>query len=51
MLVGTGRIDTTQALGNAMPFLHAGVSGYIASALLFVALAALLARQAQKKVM
>ena len=34
-----------------MPFLHEGTSGYIASALLFLALAVVLARAAQKKVM
>src|SRR2546423_1874444 len=51
VLVGTGRIGAFEAIGNALPFLHAGTSGYIASALLFVALAAVLARQAQKKVM
>src|SRR4029077_11747887 len=51
ILVGTGRIGTFQAVGNAMPFLHDGTSGYIASALLFLALAAILARSAQKKVM
>ena len=39
------------AIGNALPFLHDGTSGYIASALLFLALAVVLARAAQKKVM
>jgi hypothetical protein len=51
VLVGTGRIGTFQAIGNALPFLHDGTSGYVASALLFFTLAAILARQAQKKVM
>ncbi len=51
VLVGTGSIGGFQAIGNAMPFLHDGTSGYIASALLFVALATILGRQAQKKVM
>ncbi len=51
VLVGTKRIGGPQSIGNLLPFLHDGVSGYIASALLFIALAALLARQAQKKVM
>jgi putative OPT family oligopeptide transporter len=51
VLVGTGRIGTFQAIGNAMPFLHDGTSGYIASALLFLALAGVLAQSAQKKVM
>jgi hypothetical protein len=34
-----------------IPFLHDGRSGYIAGVLLFLALASLLARQGQKKVM
>ena len=51
VLVGTGHIAGPQALGNLLPFLHDGVSGYIASALLFLGLAVILARQGQKKVM
>jgi hypothetical protein len=51
ILYGTKRLAVPQAIGNALPFLHDGVSGYVASAVLFVALAAVLARQAQKKVM
>ncbi len=51
VLVGTGRIGLPESIGNAMPFLHDGASGYIASALLFVGLAVVLARAAQKKVM
>jgi putative OPT family oligopeptide transporter len=55
VLVGTPRasghwIDVTEAIGNAVPFLHDGTSGYIAGVLLFVGLALILARQAQKKV-
>ena len=50
-MLGTGNIAMPQAIGNAVPFLHNGTSGYVASALLFLALAAILARQAQKKVM
>jgi putative OPT family oligopeptide transporter len=50
VLVGTKRINGPQALGNMLPFLHDGLSGYIASAILFVVLAGVLARQAQKKV-
>lgn len=42
-------LDRFQAIGNAIPFLHEGTSGYIASALLFLALAVILARAAQKK--
>jgi putative OPT family oligopeptide transporter len=51
ILVGTGNIAGPQAIGNMLPFLHEGTSGYIASMLLFAALAVILARQAQKKVM
>ena len=40
-----------QAIGNALPFLHDGVIGYVAGALLFLALAIVLATSAQKKVM
>jgi putative OPT family oligopeptide transporter len=50
ILVGTGRIGLPQALGNALPFLHSGASGWVAGALLFFALALILARNAQKKV-
>jgi putative OPT family oligopeptide transporter len=50
-LVGFKYIGAPQAIGNALPFLHEGTTGYIASALLFVALAVILARQAQKKIM
>jgi uncharacterized oligopeptide transporter (OPT) family protein len=51
VLVGTKRIAGPQSIGNLLPFFHDGVTGYIASAVLFLALAAVLARQAQKKVM
>src|SRR5262245_43781877 len=51
VLVGTGNIAGPQSIGALLPFLHEGTSGYIASALLFIALGAILARQAQKKVM
>jgi putative OPT family oligopeptide transporter len=51
VLVGTKRIDIPQSIGNMVPFLHEGSSGYIAGVILFLALAAVLARQAQKKVM
>ena len=51
ILVGTGNIATPQAIGNALAFLHDGTTGYVCSALLFLALAVILARQAQKKVM
>jgi putative OPT family oligopeptide transporter len=51
VLVGTKRIDIPQSIGNMVPFLHEGTSGYIAGVILFLALAAVLARQAQKRVM
>jgi len=51
VLVGTGNIGVPEAIGNALPFLHDGTIRYIASAGLFLALAAVLARSAQKKVM
>ena len=50
ILVGTKKIGGPQAVGNMLPFLHDGVSGYISGAILFVVLAGVLARQAQKKV-
>ena len=51
VLVGTGHIAGPQSIGNAFAFLHEGTGGYIASALLFVALGAVLFNAAQKKVM
>jgi putative OPT family oligopeptide transporter len=51
VLVGTGHIAGPQSIGNALPFLHDGVAGYVASALVFLALAVLLARAAQRKIM
>ena len=51
VLVGTGRVAVPEAIGNLVPFMHTGTSGYIASVLLFIALAVVLARAAQKKVM
>ncbi len=51
ILVGTKKIAGPQAIGNFLPFLHDGVSGWIAGAILFFGLAAVLARQAQKRVM
>jgi putative OPT family oligopeptide transporter len=51
ILVGTKKISGPQSIGNLVPFLHDGRSGYIAGAILFVGLAVILARQAQKKVM
>jgi hypothetical protein len=51
VLVGTGAIAPFQSIGNMVPFLHSdGVSGPIASALLFLALAVVVARTAIRKV-
>jgi putative OPT family oligopeptide transporter len=50
VLVGTGHIEGPQSLGNLVPFLHTGTSGYIAGALLFLALAIVLGRAAQRKI-
>ena len=49
VLVGTGTIGPLQAIGNAFGFLHEGVSGSIATSLLFLALAVILARAGQKR--
>jgi uncharacterized oligopeptide transporter (OPT) family protein len=51
VLVGTGKIEVFQAIGNAdaLRFLHEGVSGLIATTLLFLALSIILARAAQKQ--
>jgi putative OPT family oligopeptide transporter len=51
VLVGSGKVALPQSVGNLMPFLHNGVSGQVATALLFLVLAVVLARAAQKKVM
>jgi len=51
ILVGTKTIDAPQKVGEALKFLHEGGAGYVAGALLFFALAVVLARAAQKKVM
>ena len=51
VLVGTGSIGVFQTIGNAVPVLHSdGVSGQIATALLFLALAVITARTAMRKV-
>src|SRR5258706_176723 len=50
LLAGAGKIGMPQSVGNIAPFLHNGVSGEVASALLFLALAVVLARAAQKKI-
>jgi len=51
VLVGTNTIGPFQAIGNAIPFLHDdGVSGELATALLFLVLAVIVARTAVRKV-
>ena len=51
VLVGTGTIGPFQSIGNVVPFLHSGgVSGELATALLFLALAVIVARTAMRKV-
>jgi putative OPT family oligopeptide transporter len=50
ILVGTGHIAGPQSIGDLVAFLHEGTVGYIAGALLFAALAVVLARAAQKKI-
>jgi putative OPT family oligopeptide transporter len=51
ILVGTGNIAMLQRLGEALPAFHSeGVSGHIATALLFLALAVVVARTAMRKV-
>jgi uncharacterized oligopeptide transporter (OPT) family protein len=49
VLVGTGTIESFQAVGNALPFLREGVSGLTATALLFVALGVVLTRAARQE--
>jgi putative OPT family oligopeptide transporter len=49
VLVGTGKIGSSQAVGRWMPFLHTGASGLVATALLFFGLALILARAGQKR--
>jgi len=51
VLVGTGTVGPFQSIGNAVPFLHSdGISGQIATAFLFLALAVIVARTAIRKV-
>jgi len=51
VLVGTRTIGPFQSIGNVVPFLHSdGVSGELATALLFLALAVIVARTAIRKV-
>lgn len=50
ILVGTGTIGPFQAIGNAVPFLHEGLVGQIAGALLFFGLAGITAKAARKQI-
>jgi putative OPT family oligopeptide transporter len=49
VLVGTGKIGSLQAVGRWLAFLHTGASGLVATALLFLGLALILARAGQKR--
>jgi putative OPT family oligopeptide transporter len=51
ILVGTKKIQGPQAIGNLLPFLHDGLSGYLSGVVLFLGLAFVLARQAQRKIL
>jgi putative OPT family oligopeptide transporter len=51
VLVGTGSMAPLQKVGDILPWLHADdVTGKVAAALLFLALAVIVARAAQKKI-
>ena len=51
ILVGTGNIAVLQRVGDVLPAFHSeGASGHIATALLFLALAVVVARTAMRKV-
>jgi len=51
ILFGRNIIQEAESVTGLIPFLHEGTSGMIAGALLFAALAVILARAAQKKIM
>jgi len=51
VLFGNNLVKDAEAVPGIVPFLHEGTTGMIFGALLFFALAAILARQAQKKIM
>jgi hypothetical protein len=51
ILFGRNLIGEAESVTGLVPFLHEGSSGMVAGALLFVALAVVLARAAQKKIM
>jgi uncharacterized oligopeptide transporter (OPT) family protein len=50
-LFGRSIIGEAESVTGVIPFLHEGTTGMVAGGLLFFALATILARQAQKKVM
>jgi putative OPT family oligopeptide transporter len=50
VLFGRNIIEDAEGVTGLVPFLHEGTSGMVAGALLFVALAVVLARVAQKKI-
>ena len=51
MLFGRNIIHDAEEVTGLVPFLHEGTSGMIVGGLLFLVLAVVLARAAQKKVM
>jgi putative OPT family oligopeptide transporter len=51
ILYGRNIISDAEGVQGVVPFIHEGTAGMIAGGLLFLALAAILARQAQKKIM
>lgn len=51
ILFGRNLIEEAESVTGPLPFLHEGTSGMIAGLLLFVGLAVILARAAQKKIM
>jgi hypothetical protein len=51
VLFGRNLIEEAESVTGPIPFLHEGTSGMIAGALLFLGLAVVLARAAQKKIM
>jgi hypothetical protein len=50
VLFGRNIIEDAEGVTGLVPFLHEGTSGMVAGALLFFALAVVLARVAQKKI-
>jgi hypothetical protein len=50
ILVGTNTIAPLRGLSRALPFLREGVSGQVATGLLFFALIVILGRSAQRQI-